>query len=171
MRRVVNPRALCDVSTCNQVVAQPAGSAMFSEKAWQEIARSLRLSGRELQIVRGVFDDQTDLGIAQRIGVSLHTVHTHVERLHRKAAVRNRSQLLLRVMQEFLTLTVSQENDLPPICAHHAAHSCPFGPQEPRSETDSSPSGCRVRYRLARNPGPVYKTRNATLKLGTRPDG
>jgi hypothetical protein len=36
----------------------PLGSAMFSEQAWGEIARSLKLSGRELQIVRGVFDDQ-----------------------------------------------------------------------------------------------------------------
>lgn len=104
------------------------GSAMFSEQAWEEIARSLQLSGRELQIVRGIFDDDTDLGIAQNIGISLHTVHTHVERLHHKLAVMNRPQLLLRVMQEFVTLTVSPANDLPPLCANRASRGCPFSP-------------------------------------------
>lgn len=104
----------------------PPGSAIFSEQAWAAIARSLKLSGRELQIVRGIFDDATDVAIAQRIGISLHTVHTHVERLHHKLAITNRSQLLLRVMQEFLTLTVSPESDLPPICTKEAFGRCPL---------------------------------------------
>jgi DNA-binding NarL/FixJ family response regulator len=111
-----------------RVQMRPVGSAMFSEHAWEEIARSLKLSGRELQIVRGIFDDDTDLGIAQRLGISLSTVHTHVERLHRKLAVMDRPQLLLCVMQEFVTLTVSPANDLPHLCAKHGSGGCPFSP-------------------------------------------
>jgi DNA-binding NarL/FixJ family response regulator len=75
---------------------------MFSEQAWAEIARSLRLSARELQIVRAVFDDQTEYAIAADLGISPHTVHTHFERLHRKLAITDRVQLVLRVTEAFL---------------------------------------------------------------------
>src|ERR1017187_688409 len=64
-----------------------SGSGIFSGQAWTEIARSLKLSRRELQIVRSVFDDCTELAIATDLGISPHTVHTHVERLHYKLAV------------------------------------------------------------------------------------
>ena len=37
---------------------------MFSSDAWTQIERSLRLSGRELQIVRGSFDDKTEFAMA-----------------------------------------------------------------------------------------------------------
>ena len=75
---------------------------MFSKPAWQEIARSLKLSGQELQIVRGVFDDYTEFAIASNLQVSPHTVHTHCERLYRKLAVTDRVKLVLRIMDEFL---------------------------------------------------------------------
>ncbi len=90
------------------------GSGMFSEHAWRELARSLKFSVRGLQITRGIVDADSDVGIAHNLGISLHTVHTQVERLHRKLAVTNRRQLLLRV-EEFLTLTVSPKKDLPPL--------------------------------------------------------
>jgi DNA-binding NarL/FixJ family response regulator len=104
----------------------PLGAAMFSERAWQEIARSLKLSGQELQIVRGVFDDYTEFAIANNLNVSPHTVHTHCERLYHKLAVTDRVKLVLRVMDEFLALTVASETSLPPICANRAAGRCPL---------------------------------------------
>ena len=104
----------------------PLGTAMFSERAWQEIARSLKLSGQELQIVRGVFDDYTEFAIANNLKVSPHTVHTHCERLYHKLAVTDRVKLVLRVMDEFLALTVASETVLPPICANRAAGRCPL---------------------------------------------
>ena len=78
---------------------------MFSPEAWAQIARSLGLSGRELQIVRGTFDDKTELAMAADLHISPSTIHTHVERLHHKLIITDRSQLLLRIMQEFLALT------------------------------------------------------------------
>ena len=104
----------------------PLGAAMFSERAWREIARSLKLSGQELQIVRGVFDDYTEFAIANNLNVSPHTVHTHCERLYHKLAVTDRVKLVLRVMDEFLVLTVASGSILPPICANQAAGRCPL---------------------------------------------
>lgn len=101
-------------------------AAIFSEQAWAEIARTLGLSVRELQIVRGVFDDRTDCTIAADLGMSPHTVHTHFERLHHKLAVADRVELVLRVMDEFLLLTTAPGSTLPPICANWAAKRCPL---------------------------------------------
>ncbi len=99
---------------------------MFSSQAWEIIARSLNLSVRELQIIRGVFDDQKELNLAKALGISVHTIHTHVARLHHKLAVTDRSQLIQLVMQEFLVLTAAPGNGLPPICANRARGSCPL---------------------------------------------
>jgi DNA-binding NarL/FixJ family response regulator len=104
------------------------GSAMFSPEAWALIARSLGLSGRELQIVRGAFDDKTESEMAADLHISPSTIHTHVERLHHKLAITDRTQLLLRVMQEFIALTATPGSDLPPICAVRAARNCPLYP-------------------------------------------
>jgi hypothetical protein len=52
-------------------------------------------------------------------------VHTHVERLHRKLAVIDRVELILRVINEFLKLTTAPGSLLPPICAVRAAGRCP----------------------------------------------
>jgi len=99
---------------------------MFSRTAWEAIAQSLRFSGRELEIVQGVFNDRTELAIAGDLTISPHTVHTHVERLHHKLRVGNRLQLVLRVMDEFLRLTLALHSKLPPICANWQVGECPL---------------------------------------------
>lgn len=111
------------------VAPQPCGacgSAILSDDAWQQVALSLRLSGRELQIVRAVFDDRTEHAIAADLGVARRTVHTHCERLHRKLAVTDRLQLVLRIMGEFLRLTASPNSPLPPLCARRMNGRCPM---------------------------------------------
>ena len=104
----------------------PLGAEMFSEPAWKEIARSLKLSGREVQIVRGIFNDNTESTIAGNLAVSPHTIHTYCERLYRKLVVTDRVRLVLRVMDEFLALTLAPGSTLPPICSERAAHRCPL---------------------------------------------
>ena len=104
----------------------PVNATMFSEQAWEKIGRSLKLSGRELQIVREVFDDRTELAIANNLKLSPHTVHTHCERLYHKLAVTNRVRLVLRITNEFIALTFAPESDLPPICASRAKGHCPL---------------------------------------------
>ena len=104
------------------------GAAMFSDEAWVQIAGSLRLSGRELQILRAIFDDRTESTIARELGISPCTIHTYCERLYRKLSVTDRVRLVLRVMEEFLVLTATPGSVLPSICANRAAGRCPLRP-------------------------------------------
>ena len=57
---------------------------MFSDSIWRLLAGSLELSQREFQILQAVFDDQKESAIAANLGISSHTVHTHLERLYHK---------------------------------------------------------------------------------------
>jgi DNA-binding CsgD family transcriptional regulator len=111
---------------------------MISEQAWQQIARSLGLSPRELQIVRLILDDHTEFAIAVDLGISPHTVHTHIDRVHRKLAVVDRVTLVLRVVEEFLFLTVAAGSGLPSICANRVAGRCPLHPQKPVADPQST---------------------------------
>ena len=56
-------------------------------------------------MVRGVFDDQKELCIAHRLGISPHTVNTYLQRLYAKLDVSSRPQLILRIMGEYLSAT------------------------------------------------------------------
>lgn len=103
-----------------------AGSAIFSGPVWHALARHLELSGRELSILQAIFNNQVEFGIAKDLGISTHTVHTHVERLHRKLQVTSRTQLITEVMSKFLLLTESKTADLPPICPRRISGECPF---------------------------------------------
>ena len=104
----------------------PLGAAMFSKQAWEEIARSLKLSGRELQIIKDVFDDHTESAIAAHYGVSPHTVHTYCERLYNKLAVTGRVKLVLRVVDEFFALTAAPGSVLPSVGANQTADRFPM---------------------------------------------
>jgi DNA-binding NarL/FixJ family response regulator len=67
------------------------------------IGSRLRLSPRELQITRCVFDDLTDTAIAAELGIGVSTVHSHFERLYHKLAIRSRTALVVRVFQEYVS--------------------------------------------------------------------
>lgn len=73
------------------------GSLIFSKSQWATIARSLNLSPRELEIVKHIFDDKSEEGIAFGLDISRHTVHSYLNRLYRKIGVNSRSQLLVHV--------------------------------------------------------------------------
>ncbi len=104
----------------------PVGAALLSKVAWSEIARSLDLSARELETVQGVFDNLKEDAIALNLGVSEHTIHTHLHRLFSKLRVTTRTQMVVRIMQELLLLTLSEAGSLPSICRHRANGRCPM---------------------------------------------
>jgi DNA-binding CsgD family transcriptional regulator len=73
----------------------------------------LRLSPRELQITRCVFDDMTDMAIAAELGIGVNTVHSHFERLYHKLAIRSRAALVVRVFQEYVSEQLAPANGVP----------------------------------------------------------
>jgi len=76
------------------------GHDLFSQSKWDEIGHRLKLSHRELEVVRLCFDDLKESAIAGILAISSHTVHTHVGRLYTKLGVRSRTELLVRVFAE-----------------------------------------------------------------------
>jgi DNA-binding CsgD family transcriptional regulator len=79
-------------------------ATLLTEHAWDAIRSSLRLSVRELQIVTCLVEGglDTDHEIGRVLGISPHTVHTHVERLYKKIGVASRSHLILSVFTEYV---------------------------------------------------------------------
>ena len=78
------------------------GSSIFSNKEWDELGCDLMLSPRALQLVRGIFDDQTEVAIAYDLSISVHTVHSHLIRIYQRFGVRSREQLLVYIFGRYL---------------------------------------------------------------------
>ncbi len=77
------------------------GRQVLSPAEWALIAGALRLSPRELDVVQCIFDDHTEAAMARRLAISVHTVHTHLERLYRKLGVSTRCGAAIRVFAEY----------------------------------------------------------------------
>ena len=97
---------------------------MLSEHAWCEIASALDITKRELQVIRAVFDNLPKAGIARRLNISAHTTHTHLNRLFKKMNVTTRTELVLRIVEQMISLTLSETGVLPPICPRHHSGGC-----------------------------------------------
>jgi DNA-binding NarL/FixJ family response regulator len=76
---------------------------MLPHDAWRQIANSLHISDRELQIIQEIFDDRKESAIADDLTISVHTVHTHLERLYRKLGVSTRVGLVVYILSEYLS--------------------------------------------------------------------
>jgi DNA-binding NarL/FixJ family response regulator len=74
------------------------------DRQWRSVGEYLRLSGRELQIVRGFFNGGTEATIAGRLRLSSHTVHSHVDRIYKKLNVGSRCGLAVRIFSAYLSL-------------------------------------------------------------------
>jgi len=80
------------------------GQKMFSEDEWVSVGDRLHLSDRELAIVKHVFDDKSDCEIAKELGISRHTVNTHLGRLYRKLGVHSRLHVAVAIFSEYLAI-------------------------------------------------------------------
>lgn len=78
------------------------GYSLFPSEVWAHLCFALKLSPREIQIVRGVFEDQKEETIARNLGISPHTVNTYFQRLYAKLHVSSRPQLIIRILAEYL---------------------------------------------------------------------
>ena len=99
MREVLELRAVSPRPVGNGV-----GQRLFMPGEWRSLAAVLGLSARESGVVRAVFDGASEKRIAERFGLSPHTVHTYLWRIYRKLQVQSREELLVRVFAEFRSL-------------------------------------------------------------------
>ncbi|MCB9858171.1 MAG: response regulator transcription factor [Phycisphaerales bacterium] len=76
--------------------------SLLQQDQWRTIVADLRLSPREEEIVKYIFDGLKETAIARALDISPHTVHTHLERLYHKIHVQSRCEVALRVFQTFL---------------------------------------------------------------------
>lgn len=110
-------------------MAQPVSETrprFFMESAYDLLCARLSLSHRESQIVRHLFGNHKESHIADELGMSAHTLRTHVERLYRKLGVANRAALAIHLYESFLALTCEPDTPLDPVCSRYAAGTCPF---------------------------------------------
>lgn len=83
-------------------VRDRAGSSLFTPEQWAVIAERLDLSPREAEITRMLLAEETERAIGAALRISEHTVHTHLERLHRKLGVCTRTGVLVSVFSAYL---------------------------------------------------------------------
>ncbi len=82
-------------------------SEYFDESEWRVVADRFDLSNRQLEVLRCLFDGTDRITTAERLRMSVHTVHTHVCRLYRKFRVNSCCGLMVRL---FLTLLSSGDS-------------------------------------------------------------
>ena len=80
------------------------GHSVFCDNGWGFIASNLKLSNRHVEVIQGLFDDKTEAAIARGLGISPHTVHTHLERIYRKLNVNSRTELIIRIVAEHVSI-------------------------------------------------------------------
>lgn len=107
-------------------VADRITPRFLDEKPFEHLCARLRLSRREAQIVESMFRVDKESAIARRLGMSPHTLRTHVERLYRKLRVNNRTELMIRLYESFLSLVSEPGSPLSPVCSRRTAGHCPF---------------------------------------------
>jgi ATP/maltotriose-dependent transcriptional regulator MalT len=81
------------------------GSRILPNAAWESVARKLDLSPMELRIVQAIFNDCSELTIAEQFQVAPATIHTHCRRLYTKLHVSNRVALVLLVLSPYVAHT------------------------------------------------------------------
>ena len=126
------------------------GSSLLTDHAWLEISRTLDLTKRELQIVQSVFDNQHEVEIAKCFKLSPHTVHMHMNRLFKKLTVTSRTELVLRIVEQMVALTLSKTAVLPPICPHQHTGDCRMHNPPAPSQTHKTSSSFAAIHSAAR---------------------
>jgi DNA-binding NarL/FixJ family response regulator len=79
---------------------------LLSSDEWCRLSRALNLSQRQSEILRCAFSDERDSSIAERLGVSAHTIHTQRMRLFRKLHVASMTQAIAVAATTWFELTL-----------------------------------------------------------------
>ena len=101
-------------------------SSLLPVSAWKCMTERLQLSTREREIAECILEDQREADIADRLSISPHTVHTHLERLYHKLGVTSRLQLAVRLAAEAIHCVSDQEPPAISGCRRRFEGRCPL---------------------------------------------
>lgn len=72
---------------------------MLTDQQWEDMAEILRLTRREKEVCRELFNGYTRIQIAEHLGIKPRTVRHYMEHIHQKLVVTNRVGVVLRIIQ------------------------------------------------------------------------
>ena len=75
------------------------GQDQLSIQQWSDVCRGMKMSLREQQVCKLLFDGLTRQKIAEHLDISNRTVRHHMEQIHVKLNVCNRVGVVLRIIQ------------------------------------------------------------------------
>jgi hypothetical protein len=91
-----------------QLLCPDLGPGQLPSSAWLDIRIGLRLSERELGVVRGIFADQEQESIATAMGIAPAVVYRTLMRVYVKLHIGSRIELKSRVKAEYLAIAANQ---------------------------------------------------------------
>ncbi len=83
----------------SRVTNSHPGTRLIEPTEWQPIARQFRLSDRELQVLRLLFEGNTRESVSRILGIRPRTARQYVEQIHGKIGVCDRVELVLRLIE------------------------------------------------------------------------
>ena len=78
---------------------------VFTEDEWLSLYKRLGVPGRQRQVIRQLFNGDSDRQIAEHIGIALPTVRSHLGRMYTRFDVQDRTELVLHVVRVHLQST------------------------------------------------------------------
>ena len=76
------------------------------DRQWQAIRKALKLTGRETQVLRGIFHGRKYLAIAADLGISKHTVDTHWRHIKAKLGVKTHVEAIHCIYSVIMELNI-----------------------------------------------------------------
>jgi DNA-binding NarL/FixJ family response regulator len=70
----------------------------LGQATWHDIISQMQLPPQHVKIVACVLQDLSDQQIADELGLARPTIRTYLGRIYRKANVRTKTQLVLRIL-------------------------------------------------------------------------
>lgn len=99
VHRSVFPPSVSNQTSQNFEWTDRPGEFLISDQEWAAVKKYARLSMREGQVCRLLFEGHKRDDIAEMLGISPRTVRYHLESLHKKLKVNTRVGLVLRMVQ------------------------------------------------------------------------
>jgi DNA-binding CsgD family transcriptional regulator len=98
-----------------QVIAQQLGKLLGCLVTWSARPQAIgapfnRLTDREWNVLRGLESEVGEKQLADRLGLSPHTLHSHIKSIYRKVGVQGRLPLLMRAEASLRDLRAERLN-------------------------------------------------------------